>query len=165
MFCSYGCGNKAKYKFKNGKYCCSKNWQSCEIYRLQRKKITTRLMKDKNIIEKISKANKNKTAWNKGKKLQYQVWNKGKTGVYSEETLNKIAKFSKGRKGYWTGRKRSYETIKKIIKNHRDVSGPNNPSWKGGISCEPYCDVWLDKEMFPERLKDAMIKHHELISR
>ena len=26
------------------------------------------------------------------------------------------------------------------------ISGPNNHNWKGGISCEPYCGVWLDKE-------------------
>jgi len=25
-------------------------------------------------------------------------------------------------------------------------SGKNHYNWKGGISCEPYCDVWLDKE-------------------
>jgi len=31
-------------------------------------------------------------------------------------------------------------------------SGPNNNSWKGGISCEPYCGVWLDKE-FKEDIK------------
>jgi len=24
--------------------------------------------------------------------------------------------------------------------------GPGHPNWKGGISCEPYCDVWLDIE-------------------
>lgn len=24
--------------------------------------------------------------------------------------------------------------------------GSGNPAWKGGISCEPYCDVWKDKE-------------------
>ena len=29
-----------------------------------------------------------------------------------------------------------------FIKN----SGPSHPNWKGGISCEPYCDVWTDKE-------------------
>ena len=22
----------------------------------------------------------------------------------------------------------------------------DNPNWKGGISCEPYCQIWLDKE-------------------
>jgi len=31
--------------------------------------------------------------------------------------------------------------------------GQNNPSWKGGISCEPYCDVWLDKD-FKESIKE-----------
>ena len=25
-------------------------------------------------------------------------------------------------------------------------SGPGHPNWKGGISCEPYCDAWADKE-------------------
>lgn len=25
-------------------------------------------------------------------------------------------------------------------------SGEGNPSWKGGFSCEPYCQVWTDKE-------------------
>jgi len=25
-------------------------------------------------------------------------------------------------------------------------SGDNHWNWKGGISCEPYCDVWTDKE-------------------
>jgi hypothetical protein len=24
--------------------------------------------------------------------------------------------------------------------------GFGNPNWKGGISCEPYCDIWSDKE-------------------
>jgi len=26
------------------------------------------------------------------------------------------------------------------------ISGENNYNWRGGISCEPYCDVWLDRE-------------------
>ena len=31
--------------------------------------------------------------------------------------------------------------------------GENNPNWQGGISCEPYCDVWLDYE-FKESIKE-----------
>jgi hypothetical protein len=31
--------------------------------------------------------------------------------------------------------------------------GSGNPSWKGGISCEPYCDVWLDKD-FKKSIKE-----------
>jgi len=30
--------------------------------------------------------------------------------------------------------------------------GENHPNWKGGISCEPYCEIWLDKE-YKEDLK------------
>ena len=33
------------------------------------------------------------------------------------------------------------------------ISGSGNPNWKGGVSCEPYCDVWLDKE-FKESIKE-----------
>lgn len=29
MICSYGCGQEAKYPFKNGKWCCSESWNSC----------------------------------------------------------------------------------------------------------------------------------------
>ncbi len=36
-----------------------------------------------------------------------------------------------------------------FIKN----SGENHPNWKGGISCEPYCDIWLDKE-FKKSIKE-----------
>ena len=31
--------------------------------------------------------------------------------------------------------------------------GNKNPNWKGGISCEPYCDIWLDKE-YKESIKE-----------
>ena len=29
----------------------------------------------------------------------------------------------------------------------------NHPNWKGGISCEPYCAAWLDKE-YKESIKE-----------
>lgn len=31
--CSYGCGQEAKYKFKNGRWCCSEKFQKCPSYR------------------------------------------------------------------------------------------------------------------------------------
>ena len=27
--CEYGCGREGKFKFKNGKWCCSKYWRQC----------------------------------------------------------------------------------------------------------------------------------------
>jgi len=32
-------------------------------------------------------------------------------------------------------------------------TGPGNSSWKGGISCAPYCDAWADKE-YKESIKE-----------
>lgn len=37
-------------------------------------------------------------------------------------------------------------TGKKRPEHSLAMSGPNHPLWKGGISAEPYCDVWLDEE-------------------
>lgn len=38
--CDYGCGNEAQYEFNNGKYCCSRNYQSCpEVRRKNSNKI------------------------------------------------------------------------------------------------------------------------------
>lgn len=31
--CEYGCGQPAKYRFANGKYCCSKSKNSCPVSR------------------------------------------------------------------------------------------------------------------------------------
>lgn len=69
------------------------------------------------------------------------------------------------------------EVRKKVSENHADVSGENHPmfgkkhteeakkkmskaktgennhNWKGGIACEPYCDVWIDKE-YKESIKE-----------
>lgn len=92
---------------------------------------------------KMSQAKKGKPTWNKGKKcpqlsginnsfygerhtletkrkisiahLGIPSWNKGKTNIYSEETLEKMR-------------------LAKIGK----YLGEKNPSWRGGISKEPY---------------------------
>lgn len=78
-------------------------------------------------------------------------WNKGKIGIYSEETRKSISQtLIKNPVKYWKGKyfseihrenlskshigkKQSPETIKKRIKR-----GENHYNWKGGISNEPY---------------------------
>ena len=51
------------------------------------------------------------------------------------KAVSKRMKGNQHTKGY----KPSIETLIKL-------SGPNHWNWQGGISAEPYCDVWLDKE-------------------
>jgi len=31
--CEYGCGREAKHQFKNGRWCCSKDWTQCPVER------------------------------------------------------------------------------------------------------------------------------------
>ena len=62
-------------------------------------------------------------------------------GLSKEHKLN-ISKSMKG-KSSWNkkGNKRP------------EMLGDLNPNWQGGIQCEPYCDVWLDKE-YKQSIKD-----------
>jgi very-short-patch-repair endonuclease len=47
VLCDYGCGKKAKYQFKNGKYCCCKNFNSCDNYNLNNHRSLGMKMTDK----------------------------------------------------------------------------------------------------------------------
>lgn len=90
--------------------------------------------------KKISEANKG-----------HIPWNKGKIGIYSEETLKKISKSAKNRpRNKWGNHTKeakekmriahlrenlSDETLKKMSEGRRGLqAGENNPNWKGGIS-------------------------------
>lgn len=42
-----------------------------------------------------------------------------------------------GREGYWKGKQKPVELIKKCISSRRSYKGENNPNWKGGVT---FCD-------------------------
>ena len=75
------------------------------------------------------------TAWNKGKKLNYAVWNKGKTGYttshkgfkHSEETKKKMSESRK--RAMLEGTIKSWN---KGMKGYR--AGKESHLWRGGIS-------------------------------
>lgn len=67
-FLRFRCGQNAKYRFKNGKFCCSENCNRCPAKR----KKDSKLKKGKPVGWKNGKHPKgfaNKTPWNKGKHL------------------------------------------------------------------------------------------------
>lgn len=52
VLCEYGCGQEARYQFKNGKWCCSKSKNSCLVLR---KKNSESLSKVKSKLSRIRK--------------------------------------------------------------------------------------------------------------
>jgi len=55
--------------------------------------------------------------------------------VFSFERRKQMSKNNKGKNNPFYGKKH----LKKHINN---IRGEGNPNWKGGISCEPYCQDW-----------------------
>jgi len=115
QLCEYGCGQEAIHQFKNGKWCCSKTYQSCPCVR-----------------RKISK-----------KLSDHTPWNKGKNNIYSENTLKKMKESHLGSKNYWY-EKELTKTHKQNIsksnkgkilsdthKNNLRISLKNNKNAKG----------------------------------
>ncbi len=99
--CEYGCGQEAKFQFKNGKWCCSEKTTKCPEIRKKVSKSNKGHIVTEETKKKISKANKNQSI--ERREISSKVhkgktpWNKGKTGIYSKETLKKMRKARKGK--------------------------------------------------------------------
>ena len=72
--CEYGCGQKAKHQFKNGKWCCEKDWRRCPEKLLESRELKKGkshpmygIQKSRETREKISKARKGQPSPRKGK--------------------------------------------------------------------------------------------------
>ena len=87
--CDYGCGKEAKHPFKNGKWCCEEKTNKCSA------------VKQKQIISRKGQI----------------PWNKGKTGVYSKESLKKMRKSNTGKNNPSYGKKRTKIQIKRMKKS------------------------------------------------
>jgi hypothetical protein len=72
MYCEYGCGEKANFKLKYGKSCCSKRTSSCPGQKKKNSEATKRAYssgKRKSMkvqYEKLPQETKDKMNWNKG---------------------------------------------------------------------------------------------------
>lgn len=58
--CDYGCGNEARYQFKNGKWCCNKNVNCCIAVREKNRKSNIGRKHSEESKRKISNSNKNR---------------------------------------------------------------------------------------------------------
>ena len=114
------------------------------------------------VIEKIILSNIGHVPWNKGKEMTDEycenikihhskgipAWNKGKTGIYSEETIKRMSDGHKGLSTWNKGKPRTWycsgfsghsHSIDTKTKMSEDRTGSGNSNWRGGLSYEPYC--------------------------
>lgn len=101
--------------------------------------------------DKIGNAERGEKHHNYGKRLPKDTCKKisdGKKGdknpfygkKHTEESKRKIGDSVRGVLNHWSTHEISEEVRKKMSENHADVSGENNPNWKGGLSFGIYCE-------------------------
>jgi len=82
---------------------------------------------------------------------------KSKTGSKASEEAKRNMSLAHMGQTSSLGYKHTKEAREKMSKSHIGLwvgekspmfgrTGDKHPSWKGGISCEPYCDIWTDQE-------------------
>jgi len=103
--CDYGCGQEAKYQFKNGKWCCGNNIAKCPRIRAISSNKLQGKKKTKIHRKHLSESKKGNIPWNKGKTGLQIPWNKGKIGIYSKDSLEKMSNSSKGKTAWNKGTK------------------------------------------------------------
>jgi len=113
--CEYGCGQEAKYQFKNGKWCCGRNMACCPAIRKRNSARIKEIYQDPNSVYNTASYKKK---MGDGVKKSYED-----------------PKFIELRRKESTGKKQSKETIKKKTKSLKETwkdpnSGYNLPSYK-----------------------------------
>ena len=91
MLCDYGCGQEAKYPFKNGKWCCSKHWTQCPAKRRERS-----IQKEKEWEDPNSGYNSisHKEKLNKAQKKLWEDPNSVFNSILYREKQSKLKKLS-----------------------------------------------------------------------
>jgi len=120
--CFYGCGQKATYHFKNGKWCCSKNYRRCP----GSNGINHPMFGKKHSIKTLNKmreTKKGKKSWNKGLKCPNMCGDKNPSS--RNEVKEKISKSNKFKRKLSINQiLEKYPTFSKIEKMRYN---PNKP--------------------------------------
>jgi len=97
MKCDYGCGQEARYKFKNEKFCCRKKAPLCPNVSKEAAKKRTG---EKNPFYGKHHSEDTKKYLSKIR-IGKEPWNKNKYGIYSKETLEQMSLSKKGKYIPW----------------------------------------------------------------
>lgn len=132
-FCDYGCGEEALFQFKNGTFCCNKNWRLCSINRKKNSELEIKAWKDpvkrSNILDGQEKTRRCPEVIQKRSKAIIEIWKdpvKRKKMIDGQNRLDVKEKYS----------------------------GPNHPNWNSNRVevCMPYTEKFYDK-IFREQIK------------
>lgn len=149
-YCDYGCGKEATHQFKNGNWCCTNIRQRCSaiIEKNSKSSFGIKSSKKGKTWKEIYGQQKALILKNKAKKRMKN--NKHALGFKHTEEF-KIAAAERLKYNHNTlGFKHTEESKIKISEHLR---GSKNPSWKGGVSFEPYCSEFNSKE-FKDIIKE-----------
>ncbi len=132
--CDYGCEKEAKYQFKNGKWCCSKYFQSCNGHKNSfREKIRISAKKyyeNETSDQKINRINAHKKIWKSKKKRketsQYAY-------IYNQKNKRTIEKIKRKFSLFYKVEDMKYDIDGKTIlvhcKNHNCQNSKNKNGW------------------------------------
>jgi hypothetical protein len=187
--CNYGCGQEAKYQFRNSKWCCSKSQNSCPEMRKRNRKTNLKnyndSIKGKEIKEKIKQTSlKNFGADNPSKsekikrklkrnisklKEKYQTFFKEEEMRYNpvkprEKEIQVHCKYngcknSKERGGWFTPTGRELELRIYCIEN---IKGNDGGYFYCSQRCKDKCELYYSRGSDPFRDRDLPYTYHEL---
>jgi len=93
MLCTYGCGNEAKFKFLNGKYCCKESRNQCPVLKSKNKNSNTGRKHSRETIEKMSSNMK-------GIKKTKPILLEDNNDIFCSNGCKQLAKY-KFKNSYW----------------------------------------------------------------
>jgi 5-methylcytosine-specific restriction endonuclease McrA len=157
--CDYGCGQEAKFPFKNGKRCCSKSHRQCPA---SRRKTSAKMIGHKISKETKEKIRQSKLGIPRSEKTKQKIAISNTDHKVLKETREKIRLSLKGRIPWNKGKIDCYSK-EANDKRINSLLGEKNPYWKGGYSLNgiPTYDSYKNKLGFAEKcrrnLKDKNI--------
>lgn len=148
--CDYGCGNEAKYVFKNGKRCCSSKYRSCPHQAAKIGKLRLGQTHTEETKRKIGNKSRERIQTNGGshfkgkfhseetkhliseKKKGGTPWNKGLTKETDNRVRSSATKNSDGRTANFGTKNGMYgKTHSKEVKEKQRTKNIKEGKWKG----------------------------------
>jgi hypothetical protein len=120
MICEYGCGQEAKYQFKNGKWCCSKSFSSCNGIKKKNRESNKGRSRSEETKRRISKSNKGKFRSEETKRNMSKAKVGKKRAPFSEEHRKKIRESNKGRSRSEETKRNMSKAKKYMLKDYKE---------------------------------------------